>query len=165
MCDECEEGRRTDVRDLQSTLSFPERDHTGVKWKNSRGGGSLFTFTGEGPFLSRPEYNGWPEQERRVPVAEVANLWAAPRLFRDLRAEEKCIALNKFMARPRLWSTRSSGELPGEFPESQFSSRPLSLSLSFLGQSGALRKRRSRLDTLSIYFLFVQNSHPARGNI
>lgn len=61
-----------------------------------------------GPFPSRPGYNGWPGEKARA----TANLWAALRLFRDLRAEERCIALNKFMARPRLWSTRSSWRAP-----------------------------------------------------
>lgn len=85
------------------------------------------------------EYNGWPGWERRAPVAKVANLWAAPRLFRDLRAEEKCIALNKFMARPRLWSTRSSWRAPRRVSPNRNS--PLVLqptSLLSLGRSGAV---------------------------
>lgn len=112
--------------------------------------------------LSRLEYNGWPGWERRVPVAEVANLWAAPRLFRDLRAEEKCIALNKFMARPRLWSTRSSWRAPRRVSriEILFSSFRAVVSLfpRTERRRTLLQKRRSRLDTSSIYFLFVKSS-------
>lgn len=102
-------GERVDLGDLTKCKAFrrfPKRNHARIK-------GGLFTFAEvQVSIASRLEYNGWLGWERLVPVAEVANLWAAPRLFRDLRAEEKCIALNKFMARPRLWSTRSSWRAP-----------------------------------------------------
>lgn len=156
--------RRLDVRNVQSARgarSFPKRDRT------RPGAGSRLR---KSPYLSRLEYNGWPGWERRAPVAKVANLWAAPRLFRDLRAEEKCIALNKFMARPRLWSTRSSWRAPRRVSPNRNS--PLVLqpsSLSSPSDEAApyafTEKRRSRLDTLPIYFLFVKNSPRPRVNI
>lgn len=108
-----------------------------------------------GPFPSWLGYNGWPGEKARA----VANLWAALRLFRDLRAEERCIALNKFMARSRLWSTRSSWRAPRRVFRIEILLPSQLSSLFCLRTRRALsRKRRSRQDILSIYFLFVKSS-------
>lgn len=111
-----------------------------------------------GPFPSWLGYNGWPGEKGEL----WANLWAALRLFRDLCAEERCIALNKFMARPRLWSMRSSWRAPRRVFRIEIL-RPSQLSsLLSIGWTGApcafTEASIARQDILSIYFLFVKSS-------
>lgn len=58
-----------------------------------------------------------------------------PRLTR----EERCIALNKFMARPRLWSTRSSWRAPRRVFRIEILLPSQLSSLFSFGWSGAMR--------------------------
>ena len=105
------------------------------------------------------------EDVRDGPVRKAANLWAAPRLFRDLRAEERCIALNKFMARPRLWSTRSSWRAPRRVFRIEILFPSFSCLLSFPLDAAPpcafSQKRRSRQNILSIYFPLVKSFPPS----